>query len=153
MRVIVCLFVLCLSLRAEAGVVMARVVSVPSADRIIVEPNREVRLAGIEVTDPRATAVLRELLGTSWVMIEAAGDAAWVYRSPDAMLINRELVVRGLARATVANLVATQRTAMKYLGESAHVGAQQVRPAPQPQPQPKPKVTGSRGRTGSRSRR
>lgn len=154
MRVIVCLFVLCLSLRAEAGE-MVRVVSVPAADRIIVEPKREVRLAGIEVVDPSAGAALRQLVGVgSWVMIEPAGDGgAWVYRSPDAMLVNRELVLRGLARATVANLVETTTTPMKYLGESAQTGVQQGRPAaPQPA-QPRPRATSPRARTGSRSRR
>lgn len=157
MRVIVCLFVLCLSLRAEGGE-MARVVSIPAADRIVVEPKREVRLAGIEVTDPRAAVALRELVGVgSWVMLEPAGDAAWVYRSPDAMLVNRELVLRGLARATVPDLIEAPRTQMKYLGESAHVGAQQTRPAtaaPQPRATapPRPRATGARARTGSRSR-
>ncbi len=95
---------------------MYRVVRVTGPSTILVVRDNvesEVALAGIEIIDPRnATSFLSWTLGSSWVMIEDGQ----VYRSPDAMLINAELVKKGYARPTTA-LPPSSHTNAVYLGE------------------------------------
>jgi hypothetical protein len=125
------LFILILSvaaLRAEAAT-MARVVRVESnATMVVVRDGVEinVKLAGIDITDTRrAQEVLRWSFGAtvtaSWVMLEprteSGPDAFFVYRTPDALFLNRELVARGCARATLPGVEAASHTAVTYLGE------------------------------------
>ena len=93
---------------------MARVVRVKGPSTIVVAHDnveREVVLTGIEVTDPtNATAFLMWTIGSSWVMVENGQ----VYRSPDGMLINAELVKKGFARSTASDV---PRTNAVYLGQ------------------------------------
>jgi hypothetical protein len=97
---------------------MARVSSIKNGGTLIIDGGTELRLAGIEVTnDGAARELLRWTLGTSWVMVERMPDgSALVYRSPDAMFINRELVLRGYARATLPGIEPTDRANVTYLG-------------------------------------
>jgi hypothetical protein len=93
---------------------MVRVVGVKGPSTIVVlrdNVESEVALTGIEITDPQnAAAFLRWSLASSWVMIENGQ----VYRSPDAMLINAELVKKGFARSTAG--IDNVRNGV-YLGE------------------------------------
>ncbi len=95
---------------------MYRVVRVSGPSTIVVirdNVQTEVALAGIEIIDPHnAMAFLSWTVGSSWVMIENGQ----VYRSPDAMLINAELVKKGFARPTAALAPASHTNAV-YLGE------------------------------------
>jgi hypothetical protein len=104
------------ALCAEAAP-MSRVTAIRNGRTIIVDGTVEVRLAGIEITNEvGARELLRWTIGTSWVMVERTPDGgALVYRSPDAMCINRELVLRGYARATDPALE-PQRIVATYLG-------------------------------------
>ncbi|HEY3055343.1 MAG TPA: hypothetical protein VGK31_05370 [Thermoanaerobaculia bacterium] len=94
---------------------MYRVVRVIDATTIVVERDgvqSQVSLAGIEITDRQnAIAFLSWTLQSSWVMIENGQ----VYRSPDGMLINSELVKKGYARA--AGIVSADHVSTVYLGE------------------------------------
>jgi hypothetical protein len=101
----VCLFAF--SLPAPAG--MSRVVAVTDSRTIVVEAGgvrssivlRDVAIAAEE--EKVAVDFLRRLVAGSWVLVER-GD---VYRSPDALYINAEMIRH--AWRTPAN--------MKYLGE------------------------------------
>lgn len=109
------------ALRLEAAT-MARVVRVAGSDSLVVVRDGSevtIRLAGITVTDARrATEVLRWSTHNAWVMLEPqAGDTWFVYRTPDALFLNRELVERGCARATAPGIEATLNAAVTYLGE------------------------------------
>ncbi|HVR39730.1 MAG TPA: hypothetical protein VMU84_11590 [Thermoanaerobaculia bacterium] len=113
------IILLSLAVRAEAAN-MARVIEVRDDATIVVDRNgirANVRLAGVVITDiVSARNLLRWTIGTSWVMVE--GDAvAGVYRSPDALFVNRELVLRGYARATSPDTEAHRPMAVTYLGQ------------------------------------
>lgn len=97
---------------------MARVTGIKNGGTLIIDGGAELRLAGIEITnDGAARELLRWTIGTSWVMVERTADgSALVYRSPDAMFINRELVLRGYARATLPGIEPTERVNVTYLG-------------------------------------
>lgn len=117
-RLFLILFFLCLALRAEG--LMVRVVEIVDGRTIVINRHgtREtIRLAGIEITNEvHARALLRWTLGTSWVMVEPRGDGHFVYRSPDALFINRELVARGFARATRTDIDPQPPAMVTYLG-------------------------------------
>ena len=105
--------------RVEAG--MVRVVDVLDGRTLVVERDgvREtVRLAGIAVLDEtRATELLRWNVVSTWVMAEPrAGGGHLVYRSPDALFVNRELVMRGYARATEFGIEPDRNLVVTYLG-------------------------------------
>ncbi len=95
---------------------MARVVRITGPSTIVVVRDNvqtEVVLTGIEITDPQnAMAFLSWTLGSAWVTVEDGQ----VYRSPDAMLINAELVKKGFARPTSAAIPEPHNNAV-YLGE------------------------------------
>lgn len=95
---------------------MFKVIKVVDPATIIVEREgvrSEVRLAGIEITDRNnAFASLSWTLASSWVMIEDGR----VYRSPDALFVNEELVRKGFARWS-ESAVPSPRVATVYLGE------------------------------------
>lgn len=97
---------------------MARVQSIKNGRTLILEGGAEVRLGGIEVTNEvAAQELLRWTIGTSWILIERDPDgSARVYRSPDAMFLNQELVLRGYARATSEGIEPEHRIAATYLG-------------------------------------
>ncbi len=109
------LFALC----AEGA--MVRVVAIENGRTITIEDrgtHLSVRLAGVAITDElRARELLRWTLADAWVMLERSGDDVLVYRSPDALFINRELVLRGCARATLAGIEPDNRPVVTYLGE------------------------------------
>jgi hypothetical protein len=101
---------------------MVRVVSVDDARTLTVEhggQRERIQLAGVEITDPRQAAeLLRWTIGTSWVLAEKhAGGGFLVYRSPDALFVNRELVVRGYARATTFGIEPESNLKVTYLGQ------------------------------------
>jgi len=99
---------------------MARVIEVIDGKTLLVERDgtrERVRLAGIDVVnDVHAKALLEWTLANSWVMLEARGEAFDVYRSPDALFVNRELVQRGFARATRADINPKPTAMVTYLG-------------------------------------
>lgn len=109
------LFALC----AEAA--MVRVVAIENGRTITIDDRGtrvSVRLAGVAITDElRARELLRWTLADAWVMLERSGEDVLVYRSPDALFINRELVLRGCARATLAGIEPDNRPVVTYLGE------------------------------------
>jgi hypothetical protein len=116
---------------------MVRVIGIEKGPLIIVDSNgsREaIRLAGVSVTDELAAhALLRWTIDGAWLMIErdpAGGHLVW--RSPDALFINRELVLRGFAAATMPGIQPESRTIVTYLG---------VIDPPQYQPSSKPAAT------------
>ena len=118
-RFIVLCFLCSLCLPAAGNVV--RIVAVHDASTIVVEQGRSsvhVRLAGIEIIDPVAARTLLEWTLTGrWVMLERKeGGGAFVYRSPDALFINRELVAQGFARATAREVMPENRVIVTYLG-------------------------------------
>jgi hypothetical protein len=78
----------------------------------------EIRLSGVEITNETAAQdLLRWTIGTSWILVERNADGtARVYRSPDALFVNRELVLRGFARATEPGIEPEERIQATYLG-------------------------------------
>lgn len=100
---------------------MARVTAIRDGRTIEADlgGKREVlTLAGVEVIDElRASELLRWTIGSSWVMAERSGDGWRVYRSPDALFVNAELVLRGFARPTAPGIVQAPQAMVTYLGE------------------------------------
>jgi hypothetical protein len=109
------LFIFLIAVSAQAAP-MFRVIKIVDPTTIIVEREgvrSEVHLAGIEITDRNnAFASLSWTLASSWVMIEDGR----VYRSPDALFVNEELVRKGFARWS-ESAVPSPRVAAVYLGE------------------------------------
>jgi hypothetical protein len=108
------------AIRVDAA--MLRVVGVEDGRTLVVERDgaREtIRLAGITVVDEGQAAVLLQwTVGTSWVLVEPQpGGGHFVYRSPDALFVNRELVMRGFARATQYGIEPVSNLRVTYLGE------------------------------------
>ncbi len=157
-----CLLSLSLCLTIDAAE-MVRVVGVAGGSVLIVErgATRETaRLAGVDVTDElRARELLLWTIGSSWVMREPAGDGTWrVWRSPDALFINRELVVRGYAKPTLPGIAPERQLMVTYLGEVDPAGAQPRARKPAAQPRvspaasPRTRIGTSRRSSGSRTR-
>jgi hypothetical protein len=142
-RIVLFLFVLCLAVRAEAA--MVRVIEIADGRTLVVDRNGQresLRLAGVEITNEvHARALLQWTLANSWVMVEARGDGYFVYRSPDALFVNRELVQRGFARATHTDINPQPAAMVTYLG------------VVQPMNPVSPEKTTSRRTTTSRSRK
>ena len=108
-----------LSIRVDAA--MVHVVDVADGQTIVVERNgsrESIRLAGIAIVDEvRAHDLLRWNVVSSWVLLEPhAGGGHLAFRSPDALFVNRELVVRGYARATAHGIEPERNLAVTYLG-------------------------------------
>lgn len=98
-----------------AGVVNSRTLEVERRGK-----RETIRLAGVAVALPQEVAareLLRWSVGTSWILAEPLGDEYLVYRSPDALFINRELVSRGYARATLPGIEPSNRVEVVYLGQ------------------------------------
>lgn len=99
---------------------MVRVIEVADGRTLVVDRNGQresLRLAGIEITNEvHARALLQWTLANAWVMVEARGDGFFVYRSPDALFVNRELVQRGFARATRTDVDPQPAAMVTYLG-------------------------------------
>jgi hypothetical protein len=107
------------AIRVDAA--MVRVVDVQDGRTLVIERNgsREtVRLAGITVTDEtRAAELLRWTVVSFWVLVEPdAGGGHFAFRSPDALFVNRELVLRGYARATAHGIEPERNLVVTYLG-------------------------------------
>lgn len=100
---------------------MLRVVSVEDGQTITVERNGTrvpITLAGITIADAvGARNLLEWALADAWVLLEEQpGGAHYVWRTPDGMFLNRELVLRGFARATIADVRPPARIHGTYLG-------------------------------------
>ncbi len=111
---------LCVSFAAHAA--MLRVIDIQDGRTIVIERDgvREpVTLAGVEIIDEAAARdLLYWTLSRSWVMVERSSDGGQlVYRSPDALFINRELVLRGFAHATLREVSTEPQLAVTYLGQ------------------------------------
>ena len=121
-RIILTATALFFSLSLSAHTAMLRVVDVQDGHTIVVERDgkREpIALAGVEIVDEaRARDLLYWMLSTQWVMLERAPDGGTlVYRSPDALFMNRELVIRGYARATLREVSPEPRLVVMYIGQ------------------------------------
>jgi hypothetical protein len=128
MNLRIALFILSLCIATSAQAAMVRVVAVEDGGTLIVErgghasePMRErIQLAGVTILDePAARALLQwTLVSTNaWVLLEPQpGGGHLVYRSPDALFLNRELVLRGYARATLPGIEPVSHVPVTYLG-------------------------------------
>jgi endonuclease YncB( thermonuclease family) len=148
MNVRIFFFLVSLSLVVRLDASMVRVVGVIDGRTLVVERDgapAQVQLAGIELTDDAgARTLMRWTLVSAWVMLdEQAGGGFYVYRSPDALFVNRELVSRGLARATRPTIEPVQHVVVTYLGTLRGMG---VRAPAAKTPSPK---TPSASGTGS----
>ncbi|MGZ8730190.1 MAG: thermonuclease family protein [Thermoanaerobaculia bacterium] len=119
MKRIILILGLLFVIRVDAA--MVRVVDVQDGRTIIIERNgsREtVRLAGVAIVDEaRAAELLRWNVVSSWVLIEPhASGGHLAFRSPDALFINRELVLRGYARATAHGIEPERNLIVTFLG-------------------------------------
>lgn len=126
----------------EADAAMVRVVDVHDGRTLVIERNgaREtIQLAGVAITDEdRAAELLRWSLVSTWVLLEAhprGGHLA--YRSPDALFVNRELVLRGFARATEHGIEPERNLVVTYLGIIDPPSAPRLAAPAAPTPQPK----------------
>lgn len=102
---------------------MLRVVRIGDNATVVVSRDGHetaLKLAGIEITHPQAAQeLLRWTITGAWIMVEPVSkEAVFLYRSPDALFINRELVARGYARATMPGVEAVSHVTVTYLGES-----------------------------------
>lgn len=125
---------------------MVRVTGVANAREVVIERNGKpetIPLAGVEVVDDTASrAMLQWTLVGAWVSLEKAEGGYLLYRSPDALFVNRELVTRGFARATLPEISPQQHVVVTYLGT--------INPAPRTAALPKaPKRTAPARGTGS----
>ena len=110
---------LCFAVSVNAA--MVRVIDVENGRTLVVERNgseERVVLAGVAITSElEAREMLRWNVAGKWVMVEQAADGAFlVYRSPDALFVNRELVLRGWARATLPGIEPETHVDVTYLG-------------------------------------
>jgi len=129
------------AIRLDAA--MVRVIDVQDGRTIVIDRNgsREaIRLAGVAVVDEtRAADLLRWNVVSTWVLLEPHASGGFlVFRSPDALFVNRELVLRGYARATEHAIEPERNLNVTYLGE--------LNP-------PAPPLTSTGRQTGSGTRR
>jgi hypothetical protein len=117
-RIILLMVVFVAALRAEGA--MVRVVGVEDARTLVVERNgtrERVTLAGIAIIDEtQARTMLEWTLASAWLSLESTEGGVLAYRSPDALFVNRELVTRGFARATLPGIEPTSHVTVTYLG-------------------------------------
>ncbi|HEX7708948.1 MAG TPA: hypothetical protein VF701_21000 [Thermoanaerobaculia bacterium] len=167
-RFIFLLFVLALSTPLQAR--MLRVVAVENG-RTITAVDRDgnqhsIRLAGVAVeSEVSARELLRWTLDSAWVLVENTADGYLVWRSPDALFVNRELVLRGYATATLPGILPEPGASVTYLGTINPSGPQAAakqttaskakpvaRPkAPKPPPVKAAKAAGTGRDSGRRS--
>ncbi len=100
---------------------MLHVISVQDGHTLVVERGgrqESIRLAGVEIVDEAgARELLRWTAGSAWIMAEPAGDGWHVWRTPDALDLNAELVLRGFARAIRPGIAPRPQAMVTYLGE------------------------------------
>ncbi len=126
---------------------MVRVTGVADGRTLVVDRGGvavQVKLAGLDVVDHNgARSLLRWTVGSSWVMLEEqAGGGYLVYRSPDALFVNRELVARGFARATLPAIEPQSNVVVTFLGTLY---------APGPPPAKSPRAGGTGSERSSRA--
>jgi hypothetical protein len=155
-RTILMVLLCALALRAEGE--MVRVTGVADG-RTVLAGERRIALAGVTITDEKSAKTLLEWTVVSrWVMVEAAPGGHLVYRSPDALFLNRELVLRGFARATLPEIEPASTLIVTYLGTinptdpspSARLGMTPAAAEPPPRVRTAP-ADGSGSATRSRS--
>ena len=135
-----------LTLRVEGG--MVRITGVVDG-RTLLAGERRIVLAGVAVTDEKSAKTLLEwTVGSRWVMVEEAPGGHLVYRSPDALFVNRELVMRGFARATLPYIEPASTLSVTYLGT---INPSTTAPAAAAAPVKTEPATGSGSGTRSRS--
>jgi hypothetical protein len=143
------LITLLVSFRLEAA--MVRVTGVTDGQTLVVDRGGvavPIKLAGLDIVDQAgARSLLRWTVGTSaassWVMLEEQpGGGYLVYRSPDGLFVNRELVARGFARATLPVIEPQSHVVVTYLGTLY---------APGPPPSRTPTASGTGNARSSRS--
>ena len=126
--------VMSLFINGAASAAMVRVIGVEDAHTIVVEDRgRAVRvtLAGVAITDASAAKSLLEwTLASQWVLLEQNGGGHLVYRSPDALFVNRELVLRGYAKATLHEVEPETHVIVTYLGVVSPGAEKTVAPKP-----------------------
>ena len=137
---------------------MVRVVGVADARTLIIESNgrqERIRLGGIAVTDEmRAAELLRWTAGGSFVFVEKQPDGEhFVWRSPDALFLNREVVLRGFARATQPGVEAESNLRVTYLGIVDPPGPQRVTAPSKTDSGTRPRSSGARSQRARSSRR
>ena len=137
---------------------MVKVVAVADARTLIIESNGQqesIRLSGIAITDEmRAAELLRWTAGGAYVFLEKRADGGhFVWRSPDALFLNREVVLRGFARATQAGVEAESNLRVTYLGIVDPPGPQRVTAAAKTDSTARPRSTGSKSQRSRSSRR
>lgn len=120
---------------------MVRVIGVTDGQTLVVDRGGvavSIKLAGLDIVDHTgARSLLRWTVGTSWVMLEEQpGGGHLVYRSPDGLFVNRELVARGFARATLPVIEPPSHVVVTYLGTL-------YAPGPPPAKSPTASGTGS----------
>ena len=106
---------------ARVNAALVRVIDVVDGRTLVIERRGvavTVQLAGIALIDDNAArTMMKWTLVSNWVMLEAQPDGGhFVYRSPDALFVNRELVLRGFARATLPAIEPVQHVIVTYLG-------------------------------------
>jgi hypothetical protein len=124
MKRLFAILVFCLFALPIDGGTMVRVGRVIDSRTIVLDGGATVTLRGVEIPpDDEALAAdyLRSILGNGWVLVEN-GD---VYRSPDALYVNGQLITRAYRRSA----------RMTYLGESMpSPRARTLAPAPRATP-------------------
>jgi hypothetical protein len=100
---------------------MLRVVGASDGRTLLVERGGAavpIKLAGISIVDePGAREMLRWTLASSWVLLDEQPNGEYLaYRSPDALFLNRELVLRGFAKATLPSVEPPSNVTVTYLG-------------------------------------
>ena len=116
------LFTLTILFSLHAQAEMLRVVAIEDGRTIAVDRNgtrTNIRLAGVAVLDEiHARELLRWTVLGRWIKLEASANNEFLaWRSPDALFVNRELVLRGFARATIEGIAPDMTVPMIYLGE------------------------------------
>ena len=102
---------------------MVRVARVTGSRTIVLDGGATVTLRGVEVPaeeEEEAATYLRGLIGSAYVLIEHGGD---VYRSPDALFVNGEMIMHAWQHAHHE----------RFLGE-VNPGPKQYAHAPTPKP-------------------
>lgn len=127
MTVRILFFLVSLSLVVRLDASMVRVLGVTDGRTLVVERGGAqvtVKLAGIALTDDlNARRLMEWTLVSRWVMLkEQPGGGVYAYRSPDALFVNRELVSRGFARATLPTIEPQQHVVVTYLGTLRGMG-------------------------------
>jgi hypothetical protein len=158
-RHILLIVTLFIALRAEGA--MVRVTAVENARTLVVERNgkaERLTLAGVAITDEAsARAMLEWTLVSRWVSLEEASGGYFVYRSPDALFVNRELVLRSFARATLPGIEPVSHVPVTYLGtldlpSPSRLPAVRTAPAGKSDTAPRSRRSTSRSRQPARRR-